>query len=167
MKNFATLVFATAALCAPALAQDLPSSVVPGTAQFDEKVLVSGLQGPWEITWGRDNFLWVTERTAGKIDRIDPQTGAVKTAIKLPEVFAPGGQDGLLGLALDPDLLQGKGHDYVYTAYTYVDKARGADETVVDPNSPYRYLYTNGVRYENRIEEPLLSSALNKALQPG
>ena len=146
MKPFALLVLIAAALGTPALAQDLPSSVVTGAAQFDEKVLVSGLQGPWEITWGPDNFLWLTERTAGKIDRIDPQTGEVKPAIRLPEVFAPGGQDGLLGLALDPDLLQGKGHDYVYTAYTYVDGARGADETVVDPNSPYRYLYTKLIR---------------------
>ena len=146
MKPFALLVLIAAALGTPALAQDLPSSVVTGAAQFDEKVLVSGLQGPWEITWGPDNFLWVTERTAGKIDRIDPQTGEVKPAIQLPEVFAPGGQDGLLGLALDPDLLQGNGHDYVYTAYTYVDRARGADETVVDPNSPYRYLYTKLIR---------------------
>ena len=32
---------------------------------------------------------------------------------------APGGQDGLLGLALHPELLKGTGNDYVYTAYTY------------------------------------------------
>jgi PQQ-dependent dehydrogenase (s-GDH family) len=109
-------------------------------------VLVKGLQGPWEITWGPDNYLWVTERTAGRIIRVDPKTGEKQTAIKLPEISAPGGQDGLLGLALHPDLLKGKGTDYVYTAYTYVDKARGPDETVVDPNSPYRYLYTKLIR---------------------
>ncbi len=117
-----------------------------GDQPFDEKVLVSGLAGPWEITWGPDDFLWVTERTAGRIIRVDPKDGARTTAIKLPEVSAPGGQDGLLGLALHPDLLKGTGNDYVYTAYTYVDKARGADETVTNPASPYRYLYTKIVR---------------------
>src|SRR5689334_7224356 len=118
MIRVAAIVAALAALVLPAVAQDLPSSVVQGKERFDEKVLVSGLQGPWEITWGPDSFLWVTERTAGKIDRINPETGEVKTAITLPEVNAPGGQDGLLGLALHPDLLKGKGSDYVYTAYT-------------------------------------------------
>lgn len=149
MNRITLFAAALVSLVVPAFAQALPSSVVQGDEQFDEKVLVSGLQGPWEITWGPDNFLWVTERTAGKIDRIDridPATGAVKTAITLPEVNAPGGQDGLLGLALHPDLLKGKGSDYVYTAYTYVDQARGPDDTVKDPNSPYRFLYTKLVR---------------------
>jgi PQQ-dependent dehydrogenase (s-GDH family) len=143
----AAFVFAAlAALAASAAAQDLPSSVVQGTDRFDEKVLVSGLAGPWEITWGPEDYLWVTERTAGKIDRINPETGEIKTAITLPEVEAPGGQDGLMGLALHPDLLKGKGNDYVFTAFTYVDRARGPDETVKDPNSPYRFLYTKLVR---------------------
>jgi PQQ-dependent dehydrogenase (s-GDH family) len=133
-----------AAAC-PAFAE-APDSVVSGRQPFAMKVLATGLEGPWELTWGPDNFLWVTERTAGRIVRIDPNDGSKHVAIKLPEVSAPGGQDGLLGLALHPDLLKGKGRDYVYTAYTYVDRARGPDETVVDPNSPYRYLYTKIVR---------------------
>src|ERR1700754_3696912 len=160
MIRIVTVVAALAAVVLPAVAQDLPSSVVQGKEQFDEKVLVSGLAGPWEITWGPDNFLWVTERTAGKIDRIDPNTGEVKTAIKLPEVYAPGGQDGLMGLALHPDLLKGKGNDYVYTAYTYVDQARGPDDTVKDPNSPYRFLYTKLIRLTYDAKTETLGSPL-------
>ena len=129
-----------------AVAQNLPSSVVPGQQQFSEKVLAFGLDWPWEVTWGPDNMLWVTERTAGRIVRIDPTTGKKSIAIKIPEVLAPGGQDGLLGLALDPDLLKGKGHDYVYTAYTYIDQAKGPRATVTDPKSPYLHLYTKIVR---------------------
>ena len=61
--------------------------------------------------------------------------------------MAPGGQDGLLGLALHPELLKGTGNDYVYTAYTYKDKSRGPDDhRVTDPYSPYRDLYTKIVR---------------------
>lgn len=146
MNRFAVIALALVALAAPVAAQDLPSSVVEGKQQFDMKVLTTGLQNPWEITWGPDGYLWVTERTGGKIDRINPADGSVSVAAEFPESYAPGGQDGLLGLALHPDLLKGKGNDYVFTAYTYVDKARGADETVVDPSSPYRYLYTKIVR---------------------
>ena len=105
MHRFAVAVAWLVAMSIPTLSQDLPSSVVAGKLQFDEKVLVQDLEGPWEITWGPDNFLWVTERTAGRIIRIDPKTGSKSTAIQLPEVSAPGGQDGLLGLALHPDLL--------------------------------------------------------------
>jgi PQQ-dependent dehydrogenase (s-GDH family) len=146
MMRIAAALAACLALTLPALAQDLPSSVVPGKQQFDEKVLVRGLAGPWEITWGPDNQLWVTERTGGRIIRVNPEDGTRSTAIAIPDVYAPGGQDGLLGLALHPDLLKGKGPDGVFTAYTYVDKARGPDETVKDPNSPYRYLYTKIAR---------------------
>ena len=142
------LVIAVAALsfAGQALAQDTPDSVVAGTLPFEMRVLTTGLAAPWEVTWGPDDFLWVTERTAGRITRIDPVEGAKTTAITIPEVLAPGGQDGLLGLALHPDLLKGTGNDYVYTAYTYLDKARGPDETVPDESNPYRYLYTKIVR---------------------
>lgn len=133
---------------------------VDGTAKFEMKVLTSGLRGPWEITWGPDNFLWVTERIGGRIDRIDPADGKVTPLIQIKEVSAPGGQDGLLGLALHPDLLKGTGNDYVYTAYTYVDEARGADETVTQASSPYRFLYTKIVRltYDqatNTLKDPV------------
>ena len=90
-------------------------------------MLVSGLAGPWELTWGPDNMLWVTERTGKRVTRIDPATGNRSVAITIAEVSAPGGQDGLLGMALHPELLRGTGQDYVYVAYTYVDEKRGAE----------------------------------------
>jgi PQQ-dependent dehydrogenase (s-GDH family) len=39
----------------------------------------------------------------------------------LPEVHQSVTQDGLLGMALDPELLRGTGRDYVYVAFTYDD----------------------------------------------
>ena len=160
MTRFAAAVLALLCLSSAGLAQDTPASVVPGQQLFNQRVLVTGLEGPWEITWGPDNYLWVTERTAGRIIRVDPADGTRTTAIQLPEVSAPGGQDGLLGLALDPGLLKGEGRDYVYTAYTYVDKARGPDLTVKDPYSPYRFLYTKLIRLTwdpatKRLGQPL------------
>jgi PQQ-dependent dehydrogenase (s-GDH family) len=128
------------------MAQDLPSAVVAGSTPFEMAVLTTGLQAPWEITWGPDEFLWVTERVGGRIVRVDPRNGAKHVAIKIGEAFAPGGQDGLLGLALHPELLEGTGNDFIYTAYTYKDEARGPDETVPDPYSAYRFLYTKIVR---------------------
>src|SRR6185437_13666328 len=143
MRHFRWI--AASSLCALffsfAVAQDSPDSVLRGTRQFRKKVLVSGLGGPWEITWGPDNKLWVTERTAKSITRIDPVTGDRKVAATIPEVSAPGSQDGLLGMALHPDLLRGAGADYVYVYYTYVDQSKGPHATFTDPRSPYRFLY--------------------------
>ncbi|HVY52481.1 MAG TPA: glucose/sorbosone family PQQ-dependent dehydrogenase [Devosia sp.] len=161
MNRFAVAALALAILGVPALAQDLPSSVVQGMQQFDMKVLTQGLQNPWEITWGPDGYLWVTERTAGKIDRINPADGSVSVAAEFPESYAPGGQDGLLGLALHPELLKGTGKDYVFTAYTYVDRARGPDDTVTDPGSPYRFLYTKIVRLTYNASTGKLSDPID------
>ncbi|MBN9315396.1 MAG: PQQ-dependent sugar dehydrogenase [Devosia sp.] len=147
MRFAATFAFALAVLAtAPVLAQGTPDSAVAGTKQFEMKVLADGLDSPWEVTWGPDNWLWVTERTGGKITRVNPADGSKQVAIKIDEVSAPGGQDGLLGMALDPGLLQGTGHDYVYASYTYVDKSLGGIPWVKDPASPYHDLWVKIVR---------------------
>jgi len=86
---------------------------------FSFKVVTTGLQNPWEITWGPDDNLWVTERTGKRITRVNPADGSKSTAATIDEVFQNHGQDGLLGMALHPGLLRGAGTDYVYVAYTY------------------------------------------------
>jgi PQQ-dependent dehydrogenase (s-GDH family) len=121
MKLVVTVTVCLFLAAFPGRAQVTPDSVVTGKLPFEQKVVASGLEGPWEIAWGPDNFIWVTERTAGRITRVDPTNGAKKTAIEIKDVVALRGQDGLLGMALHPDLLRGKGHDYVFAAYTYED----------------------------------------------
>lgn len=122
-------------------AQDGPESVQPPAKRFAKRVVISGLAGPWELTWGPDQMLWVTERMGKRIVRVNPSTGEQTVAVSVPEVSVPGGQDGLMGMALHPDLLQGKGNDFVYAAYTYQDPTKPADLRVDDAASPYRYLY--------------------------
>jgi PQQ-dependent dehydrogenase (s-GDH family) len=122
------------------IAQDGPESVVRGTKQFRQTEVITGLAGPYEITWGPDNMLWVTERTGKRITRVNPATGQKKVAVTIDEVLAPGGQDGLMGLALDLD------NNFVYTGYTYTDKSLPPYETRTE-KSPYRFLYTKIVRF--------------------
>lgn len=143
-------------------AQDGPESVTRGAKQFDKKVLAADLAGPWELTWGPDNMLWVTERTGKRVTRIDPATGERSVAIiTIDEVSTPGGQDGLLGMALHPELLKGTGNDYVYVAYTYIDKNKGPDPSVTDPANPYRYLYGKIVRFTYSAADRTLSHPVN------
>lgn len=107
--------------------------------QFSMRVVARNLGDPWEVTYGPDNFLWVTEAKAYKVSRIDPATG-VKTVLldlsgerqfprydKLQKETGnkPWPQGGLMGLALHPQLLSGK--PYVYIAYHY--RFAGAADT--------------------------------------
>ena len=75
---------------------------------------------PYELIYGPDNYLWLTERIGKKINRVNLTDGTVDLLVNLSSlVYQSGGQDGLLGMALHPQLLQSTGNDYVYIAYTY------------------------------------------------
>lgn len=75
------------------------------------RVLTSGLSDPWELLWGPDNYLWVTEKTGKRVDRINPSDGTKNTVLTIPDVSASGAQDGLLGMAF--------GGQAMYLAYSY------------------------------------------------
>lgn len=157
----ASLLLAGSALISPLAAQQGPDSYVTGSKEFSQKTIASGLEGPWELTLGPDGMLWVTERTGKRISRIDPQSGEQTVAITIDEVSAPGGQDGLMGLALHPELGEGTGNDYVYTAYTYVDEEKGADPQIEDSSSPYHMLYTKLVRLSYNEADGTLSDPVD------
>ena len=159
-RHSAYALLACTALVAPSAAQS-PDSYVTGSKQFTQSVVIGGLANPWEITLGPDGMLWTTERTGKRISRIDPATGEQHEAIVIDEISAPGGQDGLMGLALHPELGQGTGNDYVYAAYTYVDEAKGADPQVTDEASPYHQLYTKIVRLSYNEADGTLGDAMD------
>jgi PQQ-dependent dehydrogenase (s-GDH family) len=142
-------------------AQHGPETAIRGTKRFRKSVVASGLAGPWEITWGPDGKLWVTERSGKRVTRVDPATGEKTVAITISEVSAPGGQDGLLGMALHPDLLKGRGRDFVYVAYTYVDESKGPDPNISDSRNPYRFLYLKIVRLTYNAANGTLSNPVN------
>lgn len=111
------------------LAAQNPRDLVPaGAESFGVRVVATDLANPWEVTWGPDGYLWVTERTAFRVTRVNPADGSRQVALTLTGVHQTVVQDGLLGLALHPDLLQGRGRDYVYLAYVY-DADPGAAAT--------------------------------------
>jgi PQQ-dependent dehydrogenase (s-GDH family) len=100
-----------------------PTVVTNPPERFATRVLVSGLEGPWEVAWGPDQQLWVTERTGRRVVRINPADGSRSVAVTIPEVNTTFTQDGLLGLVFHADLLRGSGNDFVYVAFTYDDAA--------------------------------------------
>jgi PQQ-dependent dehydrogenase (s-GDH family) len=84
---------------------------------FASRIVATGFEDPWEVAWGPDGQLWITERVGKRVVRVDPATGSRKVAARIDEVYQTLAQDGLLGLALHPQLLRGA--NYVYVMYTY------------------------------------------------
>jgi PQQ-dependent dehydrogenase (s-GDH family) len=85
--------------------------------RFTVRVVATGLEDPWEVAYGPDGYLWITERVGKRVVRVDPGSGDRKVAVQIDEVYQTLAQDGLLGLVLHPQL--SRGSDYVYVMYTY------------------------------------------------
>ena len=115
----------------PAVSTPTQSPEPSATGDYTMRVVTDGLANPWELTWGPDGYLWVTEKAAGRVVRVSPANGTRTTALTVPDVLAtPGSQNGLLGLALDPALLTRAAEQFVYLAYTY-DTASGPRAKIV------------------------------------
>ena len=84
-----------------------------GATALRVETFVSGLDTPWDMSWGPDGAIWVTERP-GRVSRIDPSTGAV-TLVGEIEVHEQG-ESGLMGMAFHPDFDR---EPYVYLAHSY------------------------------------------------
>jgi aldose sugar dehydrogenase len=72
--------------------------------------VVAGLSTPWEILWGPDGWIWMTER-GGRVSRVDPENGTLVPIITIT-VVDEAGESGLLGMTV-------KG-DSVFVVYTYL-----------------------------------------------
>src|SRR5881394_933306 len=81
-------------------------------------VLTPNLSYPWEILWGPDNFIWMTEK-GGKISRVDTGTGTVTLLHTITEVVS-NGEGGLLGMVLHP---QFNTTPQVFVTYNYMNGA--------------------------------------------
>lgn len=97
---------------------------------FSMRVVNPGYQlnSAWELTWGPDDSLWITENKAYKVSRINPLNGGITQLIDLSanKNFAADlvkwPQGGLMGMALHPTLYKewpNASRPWVYLAYVY------------------------------------------------
>jgi PQQ-dependent dehydrogenase (s-GDH family) len=119
MSRFAVvLLVVTLAAAGEPRAVRPPDHSAAAAEPFVMRVVADGLADPFQMLWGPDDYLWVTERTAGRITRVRPQDGAKSTAITLAGVLGDSG-NGLLGMAFDPGLMKGTGNEFVYAVQSY------------------------------------------------
>jgi PQQ-dependent dehydrogenase (s-GDH family) len=83
---------------------------------FSVRVLGTNFSAPHNILYGPDGALWITERLGKNITRVDPSYGSRLSSMAVLNVWQSEGQDGLMGMAFDPDF---NNTNYIYVAYTY------------------------------------------------
>ncbi len=77
------------------------------------ETLVADLDTPWDLAWGPDDNIWVTER-GGVISRVDPASGAIGRVGELDVTEIS--ESGLLGMAFHPDF---ENQPWVYAVHSY------------------------------------------------
>jgi aldose sugar dehydrogenase len=110
----------------------------PGAVEIKDSVIVSNLNYPWEILWGQDNNIWMTER-GGRVSRVNPATGVVTPLLTIPDVVS-NGEGGLLGMVLHPNFLT---TPQVFVVYDYNNGGNYREKVV-------RYAY-NGTTLTNPV----------------
>jgi trimeric autotransporter adhesin len=151
-----------------------------GSGRMNEvfkQTILSGsgaLSYPWEVTYGSDDKLWITESRGYKVYRMDPNTGAKTTVLDLSSgsTFLPSPYDtlnavnssgwskwpqgGLAGLALHPKFLDGTGlNDYVYVSYVhrYLSGSASVKTGMFFRNKLVRFTYNSST---SRLESPVV-----------
>lgn len=100
----------------------LPAKSAEG---FTATVVATGLDTPWDLVWGPDGMIWVSER-GGRISRVDPAGGRRTTAGDVGGVLESG-EGGLTGIALHPDFPR---EPWVYAMHTYSSTGRTRNRLV-------------------------------------
>lgn len=90
------------------------------TTTLTERDLATGLTIPWEIKWGPDDHIWITERP-GRIKRVNPISGNLTTVLdhvaQVENDDASGGSEyGMLGMAFHPEW---EDTPKIFVVYTY------------------------------------------------
>lgn len=130
--SVAVLAFLSATACIFAFACKKNNTPTPPPEDPDwptddiRVVQGTGISRPWEILWGPDNFIWMTERN-GKVSRVDPKTGTISPLFTIPDAVSEG-EGGLLGMVLHPDFATTK---QVFVVYNYRNAGNYREKVVV------------------------------------
>jgi glucose/arabinose dehydrogenase len=145
LQPFFCILFCACCLFCSAKAQakqakPLDAYLKVGSTYVGINTIATGLHEPWDITWGPDNWIWMTEH-GGVVSKINPKTGKKIVLLRLPHVCV-GTTPGLLGLAVEPDQ---KKFPYAFLTYNSknnkgqivlnVVRYRVHNNTLIDPKT--------------------------------
>lgn len=137
---------------------------------FSKRTVIAGLNSPWEITYGPNDSLWVTENFSYLVKRINIANGASTTLLNLSSLknfsLNDGGrwpQGGLMGLAIHPNLYSSDAvtraaKPWVYVAYVFSRPTGQTCSTNANSSNACNFL-TRIVRYDysgNALSNPVI-----------
>ncbi|MGB2364394.1 MAG: PQQ-dependent sugar dehydrogenase, partial [Flavobacteriales bacterium] len=96
MKKYLILLFVTL------LVSNTFAQIQVGNTTLSEREVIGGLDVPWEIKWGPDDHIWVTERS-GIVSRVNVETGEQYILLNLAPQLYDQSESGLLGMEIHPD----------------------------------------------------------------
>jgi len=128
---------------------------------FAKRTVVTGLNSPWEISYGPNDSIWVTENFSYLVKRINISNGASTTLLNLSSSknFSQGDggrwpQGGLMGMAIHPNLYSSDpavrgAKPWVYLAYVFNRPTGQSCSTDANSSNACNFL-TRIVRYDYR-----------------
>ncbi len=144
-----------------------------GNAQsesFSKRTIASGFNSAWEVVYGPNDSLWVTENVSYKVQRVSIASGVKTTVLNLRSGTGNPGNDptinfttgqlpqgGLMGLALHPNLFSlndsvRNAAPWVYIAYVYNrGSCPGTNTSCIFTTKIVRYDYTG-----NQLTNPVI-----------
>jgi len=168
MSKFLTLIISISIFSNCATSQTVSG---PLGEIFSVRVVANKLSDPWEITYGPDQALWITESKGYLVSKINTLTGK-KTILldltrerKFPRYDKigklsggkPWPQGGLMGLALHPGLLTGKPFVYLMYVYHYNGSKEEGNGCALN---------NGGCRFKGRVVRYEYSQKLQKLFNP-
>jgi len=143
----------------------IPASSQSQNETFSSRVVATGFNSAWEVVYGPNDSLWVTENKSYKIQRVNIANG-VKTqlldikatdgTINLPSSGSQA-QGGLMGMALHPDMYSSDPavralKPWVYVVYVYKrGTCPGTNTSCLFTTKIVRYIYSG-----NTLTSPLI-----------
>lgn len=138
-----------------------------GQTTLTGSILVDDLEIPWEILYGPDDHLWVTERQ-GRVWRINEETGDKQLVLDhVEQVTQDGTEPGMLGMAFHPDFESNQQLFIVYnwtdqngnrwerlSSFEYLNQELTNENTILDSISGFRI--HNGSRLVITPDEKIL-----------
>jgi glucose/arabinose dehydrogenase len=118
--------------------QEVEHNIQLDSTLLSVSVVADSLIVPWELAWGPDDWIWVTEER-GNVYRINPITGEKRLLLQLPIGPRP---EGLQSMIVHPDQER---YPYVYLNY------KSFDRDSVRFNIVERYTFDNDALIEPKL----------------
>ena len=92
------------------------AQITVGNTTLQEREVIGNLDIPWEIKWGYDGFIWMTERP-GIVSRVNVETGEKNVILDIENtVYSGNNEAGLLGMEFHPNF---ETNHILFVTYTY------------------------------------------------